>query len=126
EKVLRRALATGRLELVCETEFVREGATSLAGSHIHHIPAAIDDRNDLLTQDEARRRLGLPAGEKILLFFGTHRREKDYRTALKGCLRLPNPPLALFVGKLISENDPQRVVAECGYPKARIVEEFIA
>jgi glycosyltransferase involved in cell wall biosynthesis len=37
---------------------------------------------------------------------------------------LSNPPLALFVGKVISENDPHRAVAECGYPKARIIDQF--
>jgi glycosyltransferase involved in cell wall biosynthesis len=125
ERVVSRALATGRLDLVCETEFLRDNAAPLAGSHIHIIPYAIDDQEELPTQQEARRRLGLPAAEKVLLFFGTHRHEKDYRTALKGCLQLPDPPLALFVGKVISDNDPQLVVAECRYPKARIVDEFV-
>jgi glycosyltransferase involved in cell wall biosynthesis len=124
ENLLRRALATNRFELVCETEFVRDNLSELAGPFIHHIPAAINDEGFLPSQVEARQRLGLDPTGKILLFFGTHRREKDYLTALKGCLRLSNPPLALFVGKVISENDPHRVVAECAYPKAKIIDQF--
>lgn len=124
-QALRRALVTGRLDFVCETEFIRDNAAPLAGSHVHIVPYAVDDQKALPVQDDARRRLGLPATEKILLFFGTHRREKDYHTALKGCLMLPDPPLVLFVGKVISDNDPRLVVAECRYPKARIVDEFV-
>jgi glycosyltransferase involved in cell wall biosynthesis len=97
----------------------------LLGAHIHVVPYAIDDSEALPSREEARKRLDLPPAEKILLFFGTHRREKDYHTPLRGCRTLPNPPLALFVGKVISSNDPRQVVAECGYPKARVVDEFV-
>ncbi len=124
KNLLQRAAATGRIEFTCETGFLHEEIKPLLGAHIHHIPAAIDDGGVFPTQAEARRQLGLDLEEKILLYFGTHRKEKDYYTALTGCLRLPNPPLALFVGKVISDNDPQRVVAECGYSKARIVDKF--
>ena len=85
--------------------------------HIRLIHYGIDDSIELPSRSEARRELGLPSDEKIILFFGTHRREKDYYTSLKGCLTLPNPPLALFVGKVISTNDPQQVVADCHYPR---------
>lgn len=124
-RLLWRATATGRLEFTCENEFVHEEVAVLVGSHVHLIPYAIDDSEKPPTQEEARRYLNLPSGEKIILFFGTHRREKDYDTALKGCLAMREPPLALFVGKVISSNDPQDVVAECGYPNARIVNEFV-
>jgi glycosyltransferase involved in cell wall biosynthesis len=123
--LLHRATATGRIDFTCENEFLHQEITPLVGSHIHVIPYAIDDSEELPSQAEARQRLDLPPQEKIILFFGTHRREKDYHTALKGCRTLPNPPLALFVGKVISSNDPRQVVAECGYPKARIVDEFV-
>jgi glycosyltransferase involved in cell wall biosynthesis len=124
-KLLQSATATGRIEFTCETEFLHEEIKPLLGIRLHHVPAAIDDAGIFPTQEEARRQLGLDLDEKILLYFGTHRKEKDYHTALKGCLLLPNPPLALFVGKVISANDPQRVVAECGYPKVRIVDKFV-
>ena len=126
EKLIRRAVATGRLDFTCENELLRGQMAPLLDGHIHVIPYAIDDTIQLSSRAEARHRLGLPVGEKIILFFGTHRREKDYWTALKGCLSLPNPPLALFVGKVISSNDPRRVVAECGYSKALVVDEFVA
>jgi len=125
EKLLQRAVATGRIEFIGENELVREGSATLLGSRVHVILHAIDDGEALPSREEARRRLDLPPQEKIVLFFGTHRREKDYHTPLKGCLALANPPLALFVGKVISANDPRQVVADCHYPKARVVDEFI-
>lgn len=125
KKLLQWATATGRLDFTCENEFLHEELTPLLGSHIQVIPYAIDDSEELPSQAEARKRLDLPAHEKIILFFGTHRREKDYRTSLTGCLALPDPPLVLFVGKVISSNDPRQVVAECRYPKTRIVDEFV-
>ncbi|HTV39363.1 MAG TPA: glycosyltransferase [Candidatus Sulfotelmatobacter sp.] len=126
EKLIRRAVATGRLDFTCETELLRGQMAPLLGGHVHVVPYAIDDTIQLPSRAEARERLGLPAHEKIILFFGTHRREKDYRTALKGCLSLPDPPLALFVGKVISSNDPRQIVADCAYPKALVVDEFVA
>jgi glycosyltransferase involved in cell wall biosynthesis len=125
KKLLQRAAATGRLEFTCENEFLHQEITPLVGSHIHVIPYAINDSEALPAPAEARQRLDLPPQEKIVLFFGTHRREKDYHTALKGCLALPNPPLALFVGKVISSNDPRKVAADCHYANVRIVDEFV-
>jgi glycosyltransferase involved in cell wall biosynthesis len=123
--LLHRAVGTNRLDFTCENEFLRAEISALAGSHVRLIPYAIDDDEKPVSQAEARQRLGLPLDEKIILFFGTHRREKDYVTPLKGCLTLPTPPLALFVGKVISENDPRQAVAACAYPKAGIVNEFV-
>ena len=91
---------------------------------VHVIPYAIDDSEELPSQEDARRRLDLPLKEKVVLFFGTHRREKDYHTSLKGCLALANPPLALFAGKVISANDPRQVAADCHYPNVRVVDGF--
>jgi len=125
KSLLRRAAATGRIDFICENELLHDEIKPLLGAHIHVVPYAVDDSEVLPSREEARRRLDLPLAEKVLLFFGTHRREKDYHTALKGCRTLPQPPLALFVGKVISANDPRRVVADCGYPNARIVNEFV-
>jgi glycosyltransferase involved in cell wall biosynthesis len=125
KNLLQRAAATGRVDFTCETEFLYDEIRPLLGAHIHHVPAAIDDTGVFPTREEARRELGFDLEEKILLYFGTHRQEKDYPTALRGCMLLSKPPLALFVGKVISANDPQRVIAECGYPKARIVDKFV-
>jgi glycosyltransferase involved in cell wall biosynthesis len=124
-KLLQKATATGRLDFTCETSLVRDEVAPFTGSHIHVVPYAIDDSETLPDRAEARRRLKLPPDEKIVLFFGTHRRGKDYHTALQGLRTLPEPPLALFAGKIISANDPQQVVAGCGYPKSRVVDEFV-
>ena len=125
KNLLQRAAVTGRIEFTCENELLHEEITPLVGSHIHVIPYAIDDTEVLPSREESRRRLDLPLSDKIILFFGTHRREKDYRTALEGCRALPVPPLVLFVGKVISDNDPRQVVADCCYPHSRIVDEFV-
>jgi glycosyltransferase involved in cell wall biosynthesis len=124
-RLLQKATATGRLDFTCETEFVRDEVAPFTGPHIHVVPYAIDDTETLPDQAEARQRLKLPSDEKIVLFFGTHRQEKDYHTALKGLRTLPKPPLALFVGKTISDNNPREVVAACGYPSSRVVDEFV-
>jgi glycosyltransferase involved in cell wall biosynthesis len=123
--LLRRAVGTNRLDFTCENEFLRTEISTFVGPHVRLIPYAIDADETPVPQAEARQRLGLPHDEKIILFFGTHRREKDYITPLKGCLALPKPPRALFVGKVISENDPRQAVAACAYPKASIVNEFV-
>ena len=124
-QLLQQATATGRLEFTCETEFVRDEVAPYLGTHIHVVPYAIDDTEILPDATEARRSLGLPTDERIVLFFGTHRLEKDYHTALNGMRSLPKPPLALFVGKTISANDPRKAVADCHYPNSRIVDEFV-
>jgi glycosyltransferase involved in cell wall biosynthesis len=125
KRLLRRAAATGRLDFTCENDFLLREIQPVLGEHIHVVPYAIDEAETLPAQDEARRLLNLPSEEKILLFFGTHRREKDYVTALKGAGMLSKPPLALFVGKVISSNDPRQVVAECKYPNHRIADKFV-
>lgn len=126
DRLILAAVGTGRLEFVCETDLIADNAARLAGAHVHLIPYAIKASKPLPEKSCARARLGLEPGETIFLFFGTHRLEKDYRTALRGCLMLPERPLTVFVGKVISTNDPRVVVAECGYPKARIVDEFVS
>lgn len=126
DRLVLAAVGTGRLDFVCETDLIADNAARLAGAHVHLIPYAIRTAKPLPEKSCARAQLGFEPGETIFLFFGTHRLEKDYRTALRGCLMLPNRPLAVFVGKVISANDPHAVVAECGYPKARIVDEFVS
>lgn len=125
ERLIVAAVGTGRLKFVCETELIANNAAKLAGDHVNLIPYAIEVGKPLPEKSCARARLGLEPNETIFLFFGTHRREKDYRTALRGCLMLPEPPLVLFVGKVISDNDPRDVAAECVYPKASVVDEFV-
>ena len=125
KKLLGRAAATDRFDFTCENDWVRDEVRPLVGDHVHVVPYAIDDTRELPSKEEARRKLDLPLKEQILLFFGTHRREKDYHTPLQGCRTLSAPPLAFFVGKVISSNDPRKVVADCNYPKSLIVDDFV-
>ena len=68
KRLLQRAVAAGRLDFICENEFLHEELTPLVGAHIHVIPYAVDEHEELPSQADARRRLDLPLGEKIVLF----------------------------------------------------------
>jgi glycosyltransferase involved in cell wall biosynthesis len=118
EEEYRRAFATGRLTFIVETEAVRTAWENLAGEHVVHIPAAMPWASHKPTpQAKARQLLGLPEGETICLFFGTHREGKDYLTAIEAAKKSTSKPFLLFVGPLISGNDPAALAATAGYPK---------
>jgi glycosyltransferase involved in cell wall biosynthesis len=68
-----------------------------------------------IPQHEARRILQLPADQTICLFFGTHREGKDYATAIQAAKSSSSQPFLLFVGPLISANDPAALLASIGY-----------
>ncbi len=114
----RRAFDTGRLTFIVETESVRAAWEHLAGEHVVHIPAALPWVAHVPTpQQEARQFLGLPADATICLFFGTHREGKDYLTAIEAAKASVSKPFLLFVGPLISVNDPAALAAAAGYGK---------
>lgn len=119
EEEYRRAFDTGRLTFIVETEAVRAAWEHLAGDRVVHIPAALPaDKHRPASQSEARKQLGLPAEATIFLFFGTHREGKDYLTAIEAAKASPSKPFLLFVGPLISGNDPAALVASMGYGNA--------
>lgn len=112
----RRAFATGRLTFIVETESVRKSWEDLAGDKVVHIPAALPwTTHRIMPQSEARAALGLPADATICLFFGTHREGKDYDTAVKAAGESASKPFLLFVGPLISGNDPAKITTAAGY-----------
>lgn len=115
----RRAFDTGRLTFIVETESVRDAWQPLAGESVVHIPAALPwTKHTPVTQAEARRTLDLPQHETICLFFGTHREGKDYKTAIKAAKDSESQPHLLFVGPLISGNDPAALLNSIGYTNA--------
>lgn len=118
EDEYRRAFDTGRLTFIVETDDVRAAWEYLAGEHVIHIPAALPFTKHVpLPQVIARQNLGLPERERICLFFGTHREGKDYFTAIAAAKASTSKPYLLFVGPLISGNDPAVVAADARYSK---------
>lgn len=120
EKAYRKAFATGRLSFIVETEAVRKSWEHLAGDHVLHIPAALPaSRHEPVNQAQARESLGLPPEACIFLFFGTHREGKDYQTAIQAAKTSTSKPYLLFVGPLISGNDPAVLLDSTGYRYAQ-------
>jgi len=115
----KKAFATGRLDFIVETEAVRKAWEPMAGGHVIHIPAAVPLRESVVTDRVAtRKKLGLPLDACICLFFGTHREGKDYRTAISAAKKSKSQPFLLFVGPLISQNDPACLLKEMDYNHA--------
>ncbi|WP_396261315.1 glycosyltransferase [Haloferula sp. A504] len=97
---------------------VKEAWQRLAGEHVVHIPAALPwAKHKPVSQEEARRKLDLPVDETICLFFGTHRETKDYDTAVRAAAESRSEPFLLFVGPVISGNDPALLASTIDYPK---------
>jgi glycosyltransferase involved in cell wall biosynthesis len=112
----RKAFETKRLTFIVETEAVRDAWEPFAGNQVVHIPAAIPSNEYKPTPSrEARQRLGLPGNALICLFFGTHREGKDYAIAIKAAKLSKSKPYLLFVGPLISGNDPAKLLQENSY-----------
>ena len=124
--LLAWALNTGRFAMICETEAIREAWRPFCGGNIHLIPYAIPLPKRPLEKAAARERLDLPAAPFILLMFGTHRPEKDYETVFKAAELLPEQSvLLLFVGPVISGNDPAPVAERHPLVPTRIVSRFV-
>lgn len=110
------AFRTGRLTFIVETEAIRSAWEPIAGDGVIHIPAAVteDDYKPRPTY-AARRKLNLPVDRPILLFFGTHRKSKDYESAILAAKQSKSQPYLLFVGPLISDNDPGQLLDKHSY-----------
>ncbi len=118
-KAYKAAFNTDRLKFIVETEAMRTAWEPYAGNNVIHIPAAIPNNTYRpIKQNEARLHLNLPENAFICLFFGTHREEKDYRTAIEAAKISRSKPYLLFAGPLISNNDPAKILMELNYPEA--------
>ncbi|MFA6175280.1 MAG: glycosyltransferase family 4 protein [Phycisphaerae bacterium] len=124
--LLARAIRTDRFEMICETEAVRDAWHPFCGAHIHVIPYAIHlpaQRPDRL---EARRQLELPVPPLILLMFGTHRAEKDYRVVFEAAKILPpGSVFLLFVGRVISGNNPLLLARQHPDVPSKIISDYV-
>ena len=125
-RLMKGAVATGRFAMICETASVQEAWRPFCGAGIHLIPYAIRLPEHRLTREAARERLGLSPSPLILLMFGTHRPEKDYEVVFKAAELLPpESVLLLFVGPVISGNDPERLARLHPGVSTKIVSEFV-
>ena len=82
----------------------------------------VDNGNDMASDEplaplrqEARRALGRPDGECVLLFVGQHIWEKNPRLVVEALARLKGQPFHMyFVGTGYAADDLRRLVADCG------------
>jgi glycosyltransferase involved in cell wall biosynthesis len=123
--LLNRLLRQRKLVIICETDSLRDRWRWRLGEHIHTIPYAISIPGFQESKAEARAALGLPPEATILLLFGTQREGKDYGVVLRAAKLLQPAVHLLFVGKSISQNNPQRVAQELGFTHATFVERFV-
>jgi len=124
--LLRRAACSGRFAICCETTHVQAHYNQLLGREVAHlIPYAIEPVRTEIDGKPQRRALGISEDAFVALLFGTRRAGKDYRTVIEAA-RLAGPSvLLLFVGALISENDPVQIASDLGFSQARFVNEFV-
>jgi glycosyltransferase involved in cell wall biosynthesis len=120
----RKAASTRRFIVQCETEGkVTDWARIVPHNLIRLIPVAIEIPADEIRKTDARNALRLPQGRTVLLLFGTHRADKDYRTVVRAAMSLGHDYHLVFAGPLISQNDPQRIVRELGYTDATVINQ---
>lgn len=123
--VLRAACRRGRLWVVCETAFVEARVRAVLGDHVSLVPYAITEPTLKLGREEARTRLKIQDDLPILLMFGTHREGKNYDVIFEAAKQLEFRVCLLFVGKLISGNDPRKLGARWGCSGAVYVDNFV-
>ncbi|WP_420196896.1 glycosyltransferase family 4 protein [Chthoniobacter flavus] len=125
DRLLHHLLRAHKLVIICETDSLRDRWRWLLGDDIHTIPYAITVPPALQSKAEARAAIGLPQDVPILLLFGTQRAGKDYGVVLRAAALLQPQVHLLFVGKTISQNNPQRLAEELGFKQATFIDRFV-
>lgn len=124
--LLRKAVASRRLAIVSETIEMQQAVDCVLGDAAYVIPYAVTPLSSLPDGAVMRKRLDLRGDALVALLFGTHREGKDYRTVVAAAeLAGPNVFL-LFVGKVISGNDPEKIAADRSFTRARFVLDFVS
>jgi glycosyltransferase involved in cell wall biosynthesis len=108
-----------------ETAQVKAAWEALSPGHIHHIPAATPlGKIQKMDKTVARAHLSLPLDSKIFLCFGTHRMDKDYLTVIRAAKESKSRPYMLFVGPLISKNNPANILLELDYDYGALWDQY--
>jgi glycosyltransferase involved in cell wall biosynthesis len=125
-KIIGHAVKRRRLRVVCETETVAEfWRLSGGGNAVSVIPYALESVGSPINRDDARKSLGISPEEPLVLLFGIHREDKDYKTVILAAKSLAASPLLLFAGKSLSAPSPSRLCADAGYSRYLAIDEFI-
>lgn len=123
---LIEAFKTGRLDFIVETDSVKDSWRAIAGNHVHTIPYAIKpDWQDENAKRAARDALAIPQDAYVCLFFGTHRKGKDYITAIDAVSTMQEPPYLLFAGEVLDGEQPSRLLAERRIEHGQSIEKYI-
>jgi glycosyltransferase involved in cell wall biosynthesis len=124
-KDYRSAFETGRLSFIVETVHVQDEWNQFSKEHIHHIPTAIPfGERHSISKINARENLSLPTNRSIFLCFGTHREDKDYLTVIHAAKESKSEPYLLFVGPLISKNNPGKILKELSYTNGTLWDQY--
>lgn len=123
--LLHHLLKQRKLVLLVETDSLRERWRWLFGEDVHTVPYAITLSPTTETKAAARSALGLPQDVPILLLFGTQREGKDYGVVLRAAKLIEPAVHLLFVGKTISQNNPQVLARELGFQQATFIDRFV-
>jgi glycosyltransferase involved in cell wall biosynthesis len=124
--LIRRAAKLGLMRVVCENQRVAQSWATLCGDvGVTVIPYFLDNVRGPLPRSEARRRLGLSEHDLVVLLFGTHREDKDYDTVVRAASVITPRPTLMFIGKVVSDNDPAKVCSAAGYDRHFIVDDFV-
>jgi len=120
------AVERQRLHLVCETQAMAEiWRQDGAGDAVSVIPYGLETVGSSINRDTAREALGIDSDARMVLLFGTHRDDKDYRTVIRAAKLLPVPPLLLFAGKCLGATSPSKLCANEGYARFLAIDEYI-
>lgn len=123
--LLHHLLRQHKLVVIVETDSLRDRWRWLMDKDIHTIPYAITVPARRESSATARTALELPTNVPILLLFGTQREGKDYGTVLRAA-KLIEPAVHLFfVGKIISQNNPQVLAKELGFQQVTFIDRFV-
>jgi glycosyltransferase involved in cell wall biosynthesis len=123
--LLKKAAATQRFAIVCETIGVQQAINGVVGRVAVVIPYGVEPIDEIPDRNAVRARLNLPDDATVLLLFGTQREGKDYATVFAAAEMAQKKVILLFVGAVISDNDPQRIAAKRNFQEARFVREFV-
>jgi glycosyltransferase involved in cell wall biosynthesis len=127
EKGLKRALRRG-LSIVAETDSVKRSWEDLCAGSATTIPVAINEVPAPRDKRESKASLKIPEESVVLLFFGTHREDKDYETPIVAVSKQKSQTRTiwlLFAGPTVSGESPATKLARVYFTNATVLDRFV-
>ena len=127
EKGLKQALQRG-LSIIAETDSIKRSWEDLHPSSTTTIPVAIDDVPSPRDKRESKANLKIPEESVVLLFFGTHREDKNYETPIAAVSKEKAQTRTiwlLFAGPTVSGESPATKMARAHFTNATVLDRFV-